>query len=123
MWNEIQTIVGSLLVLAGAIFALSGSLGILRFPHFFARLHPAGIADSLATLLVIAGLIISIGWEISSLKLVLLLLFLMFTNPTACYALAKAAWLDDKMRKEAGADHIYSRTDPLPDSVDKKEEN
>lgn len=85
--------IGNGLVLLGAFFVLTGALGILRMPNFFARLHPAGIADSLGVMFVLAGLMLHAGFSLTSGKLFLLMLFLLLTSPTACHALAKAAFL------------------------------
>jgi multicomponent Na+:H+ antiporter subunit G len=49
------------------------------------------MTDTLSPLLIVAGLVIQSGATILSLKLVLTLLFLLFTTPTASHALARAA--------------------------------
>ena len=91
---------GNILILLGAFFVLTGALGILRMPNFFARLHPAGVTDSLGVTFVLAGLILHTGLTLVSGKLLLLMLFLLLTSPTACYALAKAAFLSGMADEE-----------------------
>ncbi len=89
---------GYFLIVLGLLFVITGSVGMLRFPDFFTRLHPAGIADSLAVPMCIIGLMFLDGFTIYSLKLFLLLIILFLTCPTACHAIAKAAYkqkLDD----------------------------
>ncbi len=81
----------ALLLAAGGFFVLVGGIGLLRFPDFFTRLHAAGVTDTLGTWLILAGLIIQAGPTQNALKLVLILLFIVFTSPTASHALAKAA--------------------------------
>ena len=83
------------LIIAGAFFALTSAVGLLRFPDFFTRLHPAGVADSLGTPCILAGLMLHAGLTLISGKILLLLLFLLVTTPTACHALAKAAHLEE----------------------------
>lgn len=83
-----------ILIFSGAFLILSGSLGVLRFPDMFSRLHPAGITDSLGAPLVLLGLIAQEGFTIVSLKILILILFILITSPTACHALAKAAYND-----------------------------
>jgi multicomponent Na+:H+ antiporter subunit G len=78
-------------ILAGGFFIFSASLGIIRMPDFFTRLHPAGIADSLGAPLLLIGIAIQNGATLFSGKIMLLILFMVITNPTACHALAKAA--------------------------------
>lgn len=80
-----------LLVFAGAAFCLIGAIGVLRFPDVFARMHSAGITDTLGALLVIAGLLLLAGWSLATAKLLFILAFLWMASPTATHALAKAA--------------------------------
>lgn len=91
---------GNGLILLGAFFVLTGALGILRMPNFFARLHPAGVTDSLGVSFVLVGLMLHAGLTLVSGKLLLLMLFLLLTSPTACYALAKAAFLSGMADEE-----------------------
>ena len=79
------------LVLLGAVFAVVGAAGMLRFPDLFTRMHAASIAETLGALLVIAGLVLLAGLTVATVKLLLILLFLWFSSPTATHALAKAA--------------------------------
>ncbi len=82
---------GSACLLLGAFLMLSGGVGVLRFPDFFTRMHAAGVTETLATTLILFGLMLIAGWNIVSFKLVLILLFIMITSPVASHALAKAA--------------------------------
>ncbi|TNE76663.1 MAG: sodium:proton antiporter [Gammaproteobacteria bacterium] len=79
-------------VLALGIFLLvSGGVGLLRFPDVFTRMHAAGVTETLASGLILLGLILMAGWGIAAFKLLLILLFILITSPTASHALAKAA--------------------------------
>lgn len=80
-----------LCLLAGGAFCLIGGLGLLRFPDVYARMHATGITDTLATMLIVLGLALQAGWTQVTVKLVLILIFLLFTSPTSTYALANAA--------------------------------
>lgn len=104
MLEIIQNIFGLAFILLGVFIVISGSLGMLRFPDIFTRLHAAGVTDSLGAPLVIFGVMILEGFTIVALKLFLLILLLLLTSPTACHALAKAAyWVQDKAVKERKA--------------------
>ncbi|AKS40767.1 monovalent cation/H(+) antiporter subunit G [Wenzhouxiangella marina] len=83
-----------ILLLTGGAFGVIGGLGLVRFPDFYTRLHAAGVADTLCALLIVGGLILQAGFSILTLKLALILLFLLFTAPTASHALARAALVD-----------------------------
>jgi multicomponent Na+:H+ antiporter subunit G len=89
---SVASLLGGALLGAGCLLLLVGGLGINRFPHFYSRLHAAGVVDTLAAGLMLAGLVPSFGWTLGSVKLAMILLFLLFTSPTACHALARAAY-------------------------------
>ena len=55
-------------------------------------MHAAGITDTLGAGLILGGLMIQGGWSQTTVKLILILAFLLFTSPTATYALANAAF-------------------------------
>lgn len=78
-------------MLAGGGFAIVSGIGLIRLPDLFSRMHAAGIADTLAAGLILAGLMLQAGWSLNLTKLALILVFILFTNPTATHALAKAA--------------------------------
>jgi multicomponent Na+:H+ antiporter subunit G len=79
------------LMFGGAIFMLIGSSGVLRLPDFYSRIHAAGITDTLATILLIAGMMVESGFTQTTAKLGLVAIFLFLTSPTATHAVANAA--------------------------------
>lgn len=79
------------LLIGGAFFLAVGSLGVVRFPDFFSRMHAAGKCDTLGVILSMGGLIMYHGWALDSFKLFLILLFIGLANPTATHAMARAA--------------------------------
>jgi len=89
--QDAVSFIGDLFIIVGVFFIFTGSLGVLRMPDFFTRLHPAGITDSLGAPLALLGVAIKSGLTLFSGKILLLILFLLITNPTACHALARAA--------------------------------
>ncbi|MEN1727429.1 MAG: monovalent cation/H(+) antiporter subunit G [Pseudomonadota bacterium] len=94
MAETLIDIVSWVLLLTGGAFGVMGGLGLIRFPDFFTRLHAAGVTDTLCALMIILGLILQAGFSILTVKLALILLFLLFTAPTASHALARAAIVD-----------------------------
>lgn len=110
---------GSVLLAAGCLLALTGSVGVLRMPDFYSRLHPAGKTDTLGQLLMLSGLMLFagqqiltlllaeggpdesaalsssvLGWANIILKVLLVSALLFVTAPTSTHAIAKAARLD-----------------------------
>ena len=88
---DIMDVVSAILLLVGSVFALIGSIGIVRMPDVFTRLHAAGITDTLGAAGVLLGLALEAGFSLLLVKLLLMLAFLLLLNPTACHALARAA--------------------------------
>jgi multicomponent Na+:H+ antiporter subunit G len=79
---------------AGAFFLLSGAVGMLRFPDLYSRTHAAGITDSAGAGLILLGLLPHVpGWEVAG-RLLIIVLFLVLTAPTATHILAHAARRD-----------------------------
>ncbi|MPY80199.1 MAG: sodium:proton antiporter [Actinophytocola sp.] len=79
---------------AGALFALSGGAGLLRFPDFYTRIHAAGVTDTAGAGLILLGLMLQVSsWE-TGVRLLIILLFLAMTSPTAAHVLAHAARRD-----------------------------
>ena len=80
------------LIVVGSLFSIVGGLGIVRFPDFYTRVHAAGVTDSLGATLVLFGCMVEAGFTQITLKLMLVLFFLLVTSPTATHALVKAAF-------------------------------
>lgn len=85
--------VGDALIAIGALFAFTGGVGLLRFPDFFTRTHAAGITDTAGAGLILIGLMLQSDWA-SGARLALILVFTLFTSPTATHALAQSALRD-----------------------------
>ena len=81
-----------ILLLGGAFFVLTGGVGLLRLPDVYSRMHASGITDTAGVGLYIAGLAIQGGFTLVTIKLLLILVFILFTSPTSTYALAHAAF-------------------------------
>lgn len=78
-------------LLSGAFFVVVGAVGIFRLPDFYTRLHGGGVTDTLGAGLILVGLMFQSGLSLDSVKLMMVLVFLLVTGPTSCHALAQAA--------------------------------
>lgn len=78
-------------LLAGGFLGITGGVGLFRFPDFYTRLHAASVTDTLCTALIVLGLMLQSGSVMMVIKLLLILLIITYTSPTAAHALAKAA--------------------------------
>lgn len=95
----------SLVILIGAIFLFSAGLGVLRMPDAFTRIQAGTKATTLGNILVLAGLaILHPDW---AWKLMLVIGFVLLTNPVSSHALSRAAWLiRTPMTPETGVDAL-----------------
>lgn len=78
-------------LVCGGLVLITGAIGMLRFPDFFTRLHAASVVDTLGCMLIVLGLLLQAGFTIVSIKLVLIVFFILFTSPASAHALAKSA--------------------------------
>lgn len=91
------------ITLIGGLFFLSvGTIGILRFPDIFTRAHGAAKCDTLGAILCLLALIIYNGMTFSSLKLILIAVFLWITAPTATHLITKAAYKEENKGDDLG---------------------
>jgi multicomponent Na+:H+ antiporter subunit G len=86
------TILAVILILGGVFFLTVGSVGVIRLPDFYSRTHALGKSDTLGLLLALAGLAVHHGFQLTSLKILLVAVFVALANPTATHALARAAF-------------------------------
>ena len=86
-------------ITAGLFFMLVGTLGVLRMPDVYTRLHAAGMTDTMGAGFLILGMLFQTiaaiahgesAWWFILIRLVLIYLFLLFTSPIATHALARA---------------------------------
>lgn len=84
-----ELVSGAFLV-AGAFFFLAGTVGLLRFPDIYCRLHALTKADNLGLGLVVVGLGLQpMGWD-GRLQLLLTWLLALAAAATVCHILARS---------------------------------
>lgn len=93
MMEQILNLLSWIMLTSGGFFVLVGGIGALRLPNFYTRMHAASVTDTMATFLILGGIMLQAGLSIATIKLVAILGFLLLTGPTASYALANAALL------------------------------
>ena len=90
---DIRTIICGVFLGIGCFFVIVTAIGIVRFPDFFSRLHPAGKTDTVGQAFVLIGLMIYEGFSLVSIKLMIIVVFIFIASPTATHAIAQAAFL------------------------------
>jgi len=86
-----------LLISMGTFFFFTSTIGLLRLPDFYSRMHATGKGDTLGALLSLLGLALLCGWSLTSLKILFISVFVFITSPTATHALLRAAF-DSKVK-------------------------
>ncbi len=83
----------SCLFLFGAFFTLIGSIGLLKLPDFYMRLHGPTKASTLGVgaILIASAIHFSLSADGVSLHEILITLFLFITAPVSAHLMAKAA--------------------------------
>lgn len=85
-------LIGGGFAVAGAILAVIGAIGMLRFPDVYTRIHAASITDTGGASLILLGLCLFSGFSLVTMKLVFIWGFIMLSSPAAAHALANAAF-------------------------------
>lgn len=76
----------------GVFFFTVGTIGLLRFPDVYTRLHPATKCDTLGMGSILLALAIYEGFSIDAIKLLIIAFIIMIESPTAGHAIARAAY-------------------------------
>ena len=79
-----------LCLLLGGVLCITGGVGMLRMPDFFSRVHASGVTETLAAPLLFSGLLLQMELSLESVKVIMILILVLATNPTATHAMAKA---------------------------------
>ena len=104
---ETLKLIGAFITLAGSIFLLLGSIGLLRMPDSYNRIQAGTKASTLGTLLTLIGLILIIPawWN----KFLLLAIFIIITNPVSSHVLARASHAAKiRLSKKTVTDHYQT---------------
>lgn len=109
---EALAVLGYALVLLGALLSIIGSVGIIRFPSYFVRIHAATVAVIGGSVLPLVGIaILSYGLHgsdgiITSLGALGTAVFIFLTAPVSSHAIARAAAKMKVDRRPLEADHL-----------------
>ena len=86
-----STTVGTILLVVGVLFNVSGCIGLVRLPDIYNRLQAATKCVTLGTCMVLVGCMVLSGSGPIITKCILCMLFVLVTSPTAAHALARGA--------------------------------
>ncbi len=80
------------LVAMGTLFFLIGTLGLLRFPDAYSRIHATTKCDTFGAGTILLALVLYAPFSMNSLKLLVLVLLIFAYSPTAGHILARVAF-------------------------------
>ena len=89
--TELLDAVAMLLAVIGAFFFLGGSLGLLRFPDVYTRLHALTKADNVGLGLLALGVALHLGDPWLAGRLALVWILVMAAGTVSCHLLAREA--------------------------------
>ena len=88
----VREITAIMLMLSGFFFFVTATMGLLRFPDFYTRIHATGKGDTLAVFLSLLWLAVYYGFSITSIKIVFIAVFMFMAQPTGTHAISRAAF-------------------------------
>lgn len=83
--------ISAVLLLAGAVFFLAGTLGLLRFPDVYTRLHALTKADNVGLGLVVLGLTVQAESWAAAGKLLLIWLLVLLAGASVSHLISRRA--------------------------------
>ena len=95
----------ALLAVTGVAFYIAGTVGLLRFPDTFTRLHALTKADNLGLGFIVLGMILQSSSFSGAAKLVLIWLLALLVGSSACFLIGRWALHQDATEEKEGADH------------------
>lgn len=82
-------IIGAALLLGGIITFAIELYGVFHFRYVLNRMHVAAMGDTMGIALSMLGLIVMCGFHFTSLKMLLVIIFLWFASPVASHMIAR----------------------------------
>ena len=116
----IRFAVGAMLLLCGLAIFVIEMVGVFRFRYVLNRMHAAAIGDTLGIGFALLGLIVISGFNFTSLKLFLVIVFLWFSSPVSSHLIAR---LEVSTNEESGKHYRVKNLDaPEGGAAEKAEE-
>jgi multicomponent Na+:H+ antiporter subunit G len=80
-------------LMTGAFFFLAGTIGLLRFPDVYTRLHALAKADNLGLGFTLLGLLLVTDDTATAIKLILVWLLVLVASASVSFLIARRAHL------------------------------
>ena len=87
----IRELIATILLLIGFFFIAISAIGVIRLPDFYSRLHSSGIGETLGLMISFLGLAVFEGFNLMTIKLLIVFLLVFLANPIGTHILGQAA--------------------------------
>ncbi len=84
----LRFVIAALFILIGVLSEIMAVIGVFKFKHVLSRMHASAIGDTVALLFVIVGVCIITGLSFTTLKLILVVVFLWLTSPISSHLIS-----------------------------------
>ena len=85
----IKYILSAIFIVMGIVVLATAMIGNFRFGYVLNRMQVGATSDTLGAALIIIGLIIVSGFNATTVKLIVMVMFLWFANPVSSHFLAR----------------------------------
>ena len=125
MFDVIRLIACILFTGTGLCCLVSGVVGVFRFKYALNRIHAAALMDTVGILLMLLGVICAIGFDVTSLKILVVIAFLWMTSPVSSHLIGRMEITinDDLDHDMAVIDQDTVQSEKDADVSDSKEAN
>lgn len=89
MIDVIRLIACIILTCAGLCCLVSGVVGVFRFKYALSRIHAAALLDTVGILLMLLGVIVATGFNLTSMKILVVIAFLWLTSPVSGHLIGR----------------------------------
>lgn len=89
VFEYVRLIVGCAFLMFGLVIFFTEIFGVFHFRYVLNRMHAAAMGDTLGIGSCLMGLIVFSGFNFTSLKLLLIIVFLWFASPVSSHVLAR----------------------------------
>ena len=110
MMMEIRCFFTVIFLVAGLFFMAVSTVGVIRFPDFFSRLHAIGLGQPLGIGFCCIGLFIYQGFNITGIKILLVMVVSMMAGPIGTHIIDRVAFREG-LKKESRMKEQKGRND------------
>ncbi len=96
--NTVLEVISMVLILVGALLAMTAAIGIVRFPDTLSRMHAATKPQVVGLVLVLIGAVIQLRGNVDIWMLVLVGLFTLLTAPVIAHVIGRVAYREQRGR-------------------------